>query len=273
MTNQSKSVLTALFQTGDVPSSQNYGDMIDSSVNLAETSAQTMIGPLVTTELIAPRVSCANLIVTGTFSAQVFAPINVQTNTVSATAVYADSFNAINATSVIATGNVTSGGDVAVSGNINSGGNATVTGNASITGNITVSGSNNGIYGTSNFYDSVLSYKNLYLNPKCRFNIAGGILQDVSAAGTTQGTATIVSAQRPAFKCAGVVGGSATGFILQANNEGTMQLVWNPSVSANLYPPTGGNINALANNVPLPLPAGSLTLVLHVEGSAYGAIQ
>jgi hypothetical protein len=69
MTNQSKSVLQALFETGDVPSGSNYSDMIDSSVNLAETSAQTMIGPLISTEFIAPRVSATNVNVTGTLSA------------------------------------------------------------------------------------------------------------------------------------------------------------------------------------------------------------
>ena len=39
-----RTTLKALFQNGDVPSGSDYGDMIDSAANLAETAAQTFQG-------------------------------------------------------------------------------------------------------------------------------------------------------------------------------------------------------------------------------------
>lgn len=84
MTNLSKATLQALFETGDVPTGTNYSDLIDSSVNLAETSAQNMIGPLITTELIAARVSATNVNITGTFSANSVVTNSVITADVSA---------------------------------------------------------------------------------------------------------------------------------------------------------------------------------------------
>lgn len=85
MTNQSKSVLQALFQTGDTPNGSNYSDLIDSSVNLAETSAQTMIGAIISTEFIGPRVSATNVNVTGTLSATAAAFTDVTVSAISAT--------------------------------------------------------------------------------------------------------------------------------------------------------------------------------------------
>lgn len=97
MTNLSKSTLQALFEQGDVPSGTNYSDLIDSSVNLAETSAQAMIGPLITTEIITPRVSATNVNVTGTFSANSVTVNNVITADVSASGtVYASAMRSIN---------------------------------------------------------------------------------------------------------------------------------------------------------------------------------
>ncbi len=66
MTNLNKASLQALFETGDIPTGPNYSDFIDSCVNLAETSAQSMSGPLNPTELITPRVSANNGVFTGT---------------------------------------------------------------------------------------------------------------------------------------------------------------------------------------------------------------
>lgn len=97
MTNLSKATLQALFETGDVPTGTNYSDMIDSSVNLAETSAQTMIGALITTEVITPRVSATNVNVTGTFSATSVTTNSLITADVSATGtVYASAVRSQN---------------------------------------------------------------------------------------------------------------------------------------------------------------------------------
>lgn len=65
MTTFNKSSLQALFETGDIPSGQNYSDFIESCVNMAETAIQAMAGPLNPTELVTPRVSAATVNVTG----------------------------------------------------------------------------------------------------------------------------------------------------------------------------------------------------------------
>ena len=47
MTARAKTTLAALFQTGDTPSGTDFADLIDSSVNLVETTAQTVASKLV----------------------------------------------------------------------------------------------------------------------------------------------------------------------------------------------------------------------------------
>lgn len=59
MTAQTKATLRLVFETGDVPDGSNYTDMIDSAVNLAESTVQTMSGPLVVTVLGASEVSAS----------------------------------------------------------------------------------------------------------------------------------------------------------------------------------------------------------------------
>jgi hypothetical protein len=61
MTVFNKTTLQTFFETGDVPNGQNYADFIDSCVNMAETTVQTVQGPLNPTELITPKVSAGTL--------------------------------------------------------------------------------------------------------------------------------------------------------------------------------------------------------------------
>tara|TARA_R110001599_G_scaffold116173_3_gene283645 strand:+ start:538 stop:1068 length:531 start_codon:yes stop_codon:yes gene_type:complete len=49
MANQTKSVLKGYFETGDTPSQAQYADLIDSQLNLSETTAQTIVGPTIFT--------------------------------------------------------------------------------------------------------------------------------------------------------------------------------------------------------------------------------
>lgn len=70
MTTYDKTTLKTFFETGDIPSGSDYANFIDSCVNVAETSAQSMNGPLNPTELITARVSATNVNVTGILSAQ-----------------------------------------------------------------------------------------------------------------------------------------------------------------------------------------------------------
>lgn len=64
-----KSTLVTFFETGDIPSAVQFADLINSQVNLFETSDQSMAGALVTTQLVTPQVSATNVNVTGTLTA------------------------------------------------------------------------------------------------------------------------------------------------------------------------------------------------------------
>ncbi len=63
-----KATLVLAFEQGDTPSGANFADMINSSVNQNETTVQAIAGPINPTELITPRVSATNVVVTGTLS-------------------------------------------------------------------------------------------------------------------------------------------------------------------------------------------------------------
>lgn len=83
MTTYNKQTLKTFFQTGDVPDGTDYANLIDSQVNIVETSAQIMGGPLSTPELIASRISAGNANFTGTLSVA---------GITSASTLYADNF-------------------------------------------------------------------------------------------------------------------------------------------------------------------------------------
>lgn len=69
MTTYNKATLKTFFQTSDIPDGNDYANFIDSYVNIVETADQSMAGALVTTELITPKVSAANINITGVVSA------------------------------------------------------------------------------------------------------------------------------------------------------------------------------------------------------------
>lgn len=93
MTNYSKTTLKTFFETGDVPSGGDYANLIDSQVNIVETSVQAMGGPLSTTELITPRVSAGTVVVTGTLTVGTLSPTNLSVTTASAVSVFADNLS------------------------------------------------------------------------------------------------------------------------------------------------------------------------------------
>jgi hypothetical protein len=94
MTTLNKATLTASFEQGDVPQGTDYANLIDSQVNVAETSVQAMAGPLATTELITPRVSATNLNVTGILSANTLSFSNLTATTLTATSIGAATVSA-----------------------------------------------------------------------------------------------------------------------------------------------------------------------------------
>lgn len=206
MTNYSKASLKTFFETGDVPTGQNYADFIDSCVNVAETAIQSMAGTLSTTELVTPRVSAA----------------------------------AGNFTSTVAIAGITSVADIYVN-TIRS--SAMVTGLLNVTGDVSA---NNG-----NVFASTIRLSN-------------GI---ISAAGTTQatGAALIYTVNIGA----GINDGQTTGFLLPANKQGLIQYLYNGTVSANLWPCTGGQINALSSNAAFAMAASTLYTIIHTRASGY----
>lgn len=90
----------------------------------------------------------------------------------------------------------------------------------------------------------------------------------VSAAGTTQGTAAILTNVINRGK--GIADGTTTGFTPLANRAGLTQYLFNEGVSANLWPPTGGTINGLAVNAAFSLVASAMVTIIHLTASAYG---
>lgn len=102
-------------------------------------------------------------------------------------------------------------------------------------------------------------------------NVGGEFIRGVinyTAAGTAQATATVVSAGNSFLT--GAVDGSTTGYRLMANKTGLMQFIYNQNtVSANLWPCTGGQINVLASNAAFGMAASTLYTVLHVRASGY----
>lgn len=87
----------------------------------------------------------------------------------------------------------------------------------------------------------------------------------VSAAGTAQATATQLLYTINIGT--GVVDGQTTGFRLQGNQQGRIQYFVNGAVSANLWPVTGGQINALASNAAYPLAANTPYTIIHTQSS------
>lgn len=89
----------------------------------------------------------------------------------------------------------------------------------------------------------------------------------ISALGTTQATAAPLTFE--INRGAGVADGVTTGFLLLANQTGRVQYLFNSTASANLYPCTGGQINALSSNAAFGLTANTLYTIVHTLASGY----
>lgn len=89
----------------------------------------------------------------------------------------------------------------------------------------------------------------------------------ISAAGTTQATATLCNATISRLQ--GTADGTDTGYALMANMIGRTQfLVHEGTVSANLYPPVGGKINALGTNAAFAMAASTPYTVIYTVASS-----
>lgn len=230
MTTYNKATLKTFFETGDVPTGNDYANFIDSYVNIVDTASQTMASPLVVPEIITPRVSAANANYTGTVSGvdlylsqSLFARnANLTGNFVASAATFS---GPATFSSTLSAASLNVAADVsAVSGSV--------------------------------YCSAVRASMGVYLGASI-----------VSAAGTAQGTAAVLPSIINRGK--GVVDGVTTGFAIPANRTGLVQYIINDTVSANLYPPTGGQINVLATNAPFPMTANILYTILHIAASAY----
>jgi len=88
----------------------------------------------------------------------------------------------------------------------------------------------------------------------------------VSAAGTTQGTAAVLT--NVVNRGKGIADGTTTGFTPLNNRAGLVQYLFNEGASANLWPPTGGTINGLAANTAFALAASAMVTIVHLTASA-----
>lgn len=227
-----KNTLVTFFETGDVPQASQFADLINSSVNLFETGDQSMLGALVTTQLVTPQVSATNVNVTGTLTAtnSTFTAATVIATTISANAGFFNTHLSVS-------------GHVAVNG--------IVSANAlNVTGDVSAA--------TGTVYSSA---------HRSSFNYHGTPLI-VSAAGTTQASGALLTAE--ICRLQGATDGQTTGFVITANQTGWVQYLANEcAVSSNLWPPTGGLINGLGANAPFPMVANTPYIIIHRAASAY----
>lgn len=105
MTTYNKTTLKTFFENGDVPTGQNYADLIDSYINIVETGNQSMAGALTATELVAPQVSAAF----GNFTTGLTAGFLISTGSVNAVHIQASSVDCttVSAVTINCTNNMT----------------------------------------------------------------------------------------------------------------------------------------------------------------------
>jgi hypothetical protein len=186
--------LKSVFENGDQPQGSDYANLIDSMVNLAETTTQTMNGPLVLAGgLSAASISTGNITATGIVSAATFWGAVANVTTISAQTV------------TFSTLSVPSSG-------------------ASVTGNITFT--------------------------------AGDVLRTVDASvaciSTAQASARLLTASLNVIKSSTTAANDSVR--LPGLYPGCMTMVVNDTTqSAKVFPPTGGQINALGANAALDL--------------------
>lgn len=144
-------------------------------------------------------------------------------------------------------------------------------GNGNFTGTLTVAGQ---FSAKANFAASNLTAVTLLVTGQTSagsLNVGGEFIRPVTnyvATGTAQASATVISAGNATLT--GASDGQATGYRLMANKTGLLQSIYNQNtVSANLWPCVGGQINVLASNAAFGMAASTLYTVLHTKASGY----
>lgn len=288
MTAQTPTVLKTYFETRDLPNQQQFADLIDSSVNVAITSAQSIAGPLIVSANVSlggnvtVSADSGNLLIGSPtpqqFSLSSIPVVQILGITVTAAAQgIAEYSNDANGPAIrfAKSRGTTIGSQAAVQtsdslGMLRWGGSD---------GTQILDGARIDVQPTGNASTGTLGTK-MFLQTRSAATgtVATGLSIDnnlcvlqttavISAAGTTQGAASLVSAAVCTLK--GVVDGTTTGFSLRANKAGWVQYIYSDAVSANLWPPTGGTINALGANTAFPLAVNTAYTVIHIGASAY----
>lgn len=211
MTALSRAQLQSVFQTNDIPTGTDYSNLIDSCLNLVDSSTQQINGPINPTELIASRVSAGNVNITGTLTvAGIFSASSIVMEDITASA-----------------------------------GHFTTIGTTNLTAAATVSAS---AVNTNTLVSPVISIK---------------------CSGSTLATANELGFNVTSMITA-VTDGADTGVRLKANSAGLVQyLINDTATSANLWPPTGGQINALASGAAFPLAGHTQYTIIHIRASGY----
>jgi hypothetical protein len=258
MTTYNKNTLKTFFQTNDVPDGNDYANLIDSQINIVETASQSMAGPLVTTELVTPRVSAT----AGIFSSVSAASINAAVlNTSQGIASLGQTIIAGSVTITSAVTMVNAGISIVGNGDFSTSGGSVLCSALNVAGGALVSRNTGGLFiggdvsaNSASVYCSALHISSV------------GI---VSAAGTTQGAAAVLT--NSINRLQGINDGAQTGFAIPANKVGLVQYIVNETAtSANLWPPTGGTINNLGVNNVFALAGGTSYTIFHTRASAYG---
>lgn len=149
-----------------------------------------------------------------------------------------------------------------------SAGNVNVTGTMTIAGQTSAEGANFGgavsVSGqvTTNGITCTDVTANVVWASGARFSVL-----TVNASGTTQATGAPLTATINIG--AGMGDGNQTGFLLGANMVGRVQYLINGTVSGNLWPCVGGQINALSSNAAFGLTANTLYTIIHTRASGY----
>lgn len=148
-------------------------------------------------------------------------------------------------------------------------GGATLTGGPTITGGVTIGG---GGTVTGTLITQGLSPTSIDCGGKMSAKSMSNAIAIVSATGSTQATAALISSTIGVNRLQGVTDGQATGFLLSPpqSNLGLYQtLIYEGAVSANLWPNSGCNINALGGNAAFALTANTTYIVIHKAVSSY----
>lgn len=307
MTTFDKSSLQALWINGFVPQGSDYANLIQSQVNIAETSLQVMAGALSTTELNAPLVSGSTLNVatvsavdlyaggvvnmdctTFSVSAQGGLTIAAQGNVVIDSAVNltldafagdithnaSNNFNVSAGTSITVNSGITQNYNAASNFNVSAGSVINMNAGTSRTDNVGLNYALNVANNITVSAQGSITMGGTSLTINAPTKVSGALSRNqaiVSAAGTAQATGAAISSNVGFVRLQGTTDGQATGYLLPApaSSSNFQLLNHEGTVSGNLWPSVGCKINGLANNAAFAMAANTPYYVIYTGASSY----